>query len=122
MRLNWNVRDTLWGAVTLVVVTILWTEVHWLIALGVGATMVALAQSNTPVGEWVSGGYRKKCPECAENVRGDALVCRYCGHGFDEAGEVESEVETVCEACGAVVDDDAAVCPGCGQTFAESAQ
>lgn len=25
----------------------------------------------------------KRCPDCAENVRGAARVCRYCGHRFD---------------------------------------
>ncbi|MBX3543578.1 zinc ribbon domain-containing protein [Chelatococcus sp.] len=25
----------------------------------------------------------KKCPECAEIVRRDAKVCRFCGHRFD---------------------------------------
>ncbi len=26
----------------------------------------------------------KRCPDCAERVRFDAHVCRYCGHRFDE--------------------------------------
>jgi len=26
----------------------------------------------------------KTCPECAEHVQGAALVCRFCGHRFDE--------------------------------------
>jgi len=26
----------------------------------------------------------KTCPQCAEHVQGAALVCRFCGHRFDE--------------------------------------
>jgi len=32
----------------------------------------------------------KKCPQCAEYVQGDALVCRYCGHNFKPAKSHES--------------------------------
>lgn len=27
----------------------------------------------------------KKCPQCAEMVKGDAKVCRFCGHSFEAA-------------------------------------
>jgi len=31
----------------------------------------------------------RKCPECAEYVRQEAKVCRFCGHSFsDEAGGI----------------------------------
>lgn len=42
----------------------------------------------------IGGGRRasdeKKCPTCAEMVKGEALKCRFCGHGFS-AQEAVSE-------------------------------
>lgn len=32
----------------------------------------------------------RTCPECAENVRGEAKVCRYCGHRFDSDSGIDS--------------------------------
>lgn len=34
-------------------------------------------------GKWVRNpDALKRCPQCAENVKADAEVCRYCGHSF----------------------------------------
>lgn len=37
-------------------------------------------------GRSLSTGAEKKCPECAELVKVDAKVCRFCQHRFVEAG------------------------------------
>ena len=45
-------------------------------------------------------GSKKKCPECAELVQPDALVCRHCGYRFESAERPEVETRKVrCFKC-----------------------
>jgi hypothetical protein len=39
----------------------------------------------------------KRCPECAEHVQGAALVCRFCGHRFDEERPAKNEPKDATE-------------------------
>jgi len=47
--------------------------------------------------EKISAG-SKKCPSCAENIKLEALLCRYCGHQFDEADIAKIKVSSKIQA------------------------
>ena len=44
----------------------------------------------------VAGSTLKRCPKCAEEVKKDAVVCRFCGYDFPE----KPDLERPCDACG----------------------
>lgn len=39
----------------------------------------------------LQGGHKKRCSECAETVKAEAVVCRYCGFRF--APETSDQVQ-----------------------------
>ena len=49
------------------------------------AAVIALVISPDEEGMEESGT-AKKCPKCAEMVKGEAKVCRFCGHEFRHEG------------------------------------
>ena len=55
----------------------------------------------------------KKCPYCAEIIKGKASFCRYCGHDLTEEKKLEPVVP--------VQEDDTKECPFCAETIKKKA-
>ena len=60
----------------------------------VAALVVGEAEAGNASGPFDPELHEKKCPACAERIKLEARVCRYCGHEFTSR-EVEQQIENV---------------------------
>lgn len=111
--------------------------------LGIILALVSKPNTQELESRSLASGDLKKCPNCAELVRGDARVCKHCGREFtgpavqaslsyqhlrtDTPKKAQPYVKITatggaCSACGEAVERGAAQCPACRAMFATGGQ
>jgi hypothetical protein len=80
--------------------------------------LAALVTSGVGLAAWLGllalSASGKRCPDCAERVRRDAIDCPHCGYQFQPPRGLKR-----CEACQRPVKADARVCRYCNHRFGE---
>lgn len=89
--------------------------VLFVLALGFGGVLDRLTQENPETN-------KKKCPLCAEFIKREATVCRYCGrevNGVEAAGTAPSGWGPIKTS---VVWGEVVACPSCGASHSPNAK
>lgn len=88
--------------------------------LGPIGIIIALAEKpRDAVEEQLQSGALRACPFCAEPIRAEAIVCRYCGRDVELAGDEEPAADPEptyfsCPQCGQKVSSGMDFCVHCG--------
>lgn len=73
--------------------------------IGIIGALVVSQNTDNIEAKKVSSGTSKKCPKCAELIKREATVCRFCSHSFEEDSKTLQAIQTYfCDKCGRITE------------------